>query len=65
MIENENSLNHGLNSLNHRLKGLNDFTDLKSKESRKSKNLCHLRNQNKSVIQTESADILNSILELI
>jgi hypothetical protein len=58
-------LNHRLNCLNHRLKGLNDFTDLKSKESIKSKNLCHLRNQNKSVIQTKNANILNSILELI
>lgn len=51
-----------INCLNHRLEGVNDFTDLKSK---KSKNLYHLSNQNKSVIQTESADILNSILELI
>jgi hypothetical protein len=58
-------LNHGLNCLNHRLKELNDFTDLKSEESIKSKNLWHLSNQNKSVIQTTSATILNSILELI
>ena len=56
---------HRLNCLNVRVKGLNDFTDLKSKESIKLKNLCHLRNLNKSVIHTKSADILNSILELI
>lgn len=55
----------GLNCQNHGLYGLRDFTDLKSKESVKSENLCHLRNQNKSVIQTKSAEILNSILELI
>ncbi len=36
-------------SQNHRLNGLNDFTDFESKEL---KNLCHLSNQNKSVIQT-------------
>jgi hypothetical protein len=55
-------LNHGLKCQNHGLYGFMDFTDLKYK---KSKNLCHLRNQNKSVIQTKSENILNSILELI
>jgi hypothetical protein len=55
-------LNHGLKCQNHGLNGLKDCTDFRSK---KSKNLCHLRNQNKSVIQTKSANILNSILELI
>ena len=57
-----NYLNHGLNCLNHGFKGLMDYSDFKSKES---KNLCHLGNPIKSVIQTESTDILNSILELI
>jgi len=47
---------------NHRLIGLKDFTDFEFYES---KNRWHLRNQNKSVIQTKSAEILNSILELI
>ena len=51
-----------INCLNHRLEGVNDFMDLKSK---KSKNLCHLSNLRKSVMQTTNADILNSILELI
>ena len=50
------------NSLNHGLSRLKDCTDLKSEQS---KNLCHLRNPRKSVIQTTSAEILNSILELI
>ncbi len=49
-------------SQNHRLNGLMDFTELISVNK---KNLCHLSNQNKSVIKIESADILNSILELI
>lgn len=53
------------NCLNHGLYGLNDYSDLKSKESIQSNNLCHLRNPRKSVIQTKSAEILNSILELI
>jgi hypothetical protein len=35
--------------LNHRLDGVKDFTDVKSVPS---KNLCHLSNQRKSVIQT-------------
>lgn len=50
-----NSLNHGLN----RLKDCTDWVSVKSK------NLCHLYNPRKSVIQTKSAEILNSILELI
>lgn len=57
-----NSQNHGLNSQNHRLNGFKDYTEI---ESNQFKNQCNLRNQNKSVIQTESAEILNSILELI
>lgn len=64
MIE-SNCQNQRLNCLNNGLYGLKDFTDLKSKESIKSKNQWHLRNQTKSVIQTKSAEILNSILELI
>lgn len=53
---------HGLICLNHGLNGLWDFTDF---ESVPSKNLCHQSNPSKSVIQTKSAEILNSILELI
>lgn len=60
MIEN-NCRNHR-NCQNHGLYVLKDSTDYEFQES---KNLCHLRNQNKSVIQTISAEILNSILELI
>ena len=55
MMKYENSHNHGLN-------GLKDFTNFNKVQS---ENLCNLRNQNKSVIQTKSAEILNSILELI
>ena len=65
MMKLENCQNHRLDCLNHGLYGLKDFTDLKSKKSIQSNNLCHLRNQNKSVIQTKSAEILNSIMELI
>ena len=61
MKENE-CLHHGLNCPNHRLDGLMDCTDY---ESMQSINLCHLRNQNKSVIQTKIAEIFNSILKLI
>lgn len=50
-----NSLNQGLN----RLKDCTDWVSVKSK------NPCHLCNPSKSVIQTKSAEILNSILELI
>lgn len=57
-----NCQNYGLNCQNHGLDGLKDSMDFKY---RKSKNLCHLRNQKKSVVQTKSAEILNSILELI
>lgn len=59
------SQHHGLERLkylNYRLEGLNDCSDY---ESVQSKNLCHLSNPSKSVIQTKSAEILNSILELI
>lgn len=62
MIELENCQNHGLNCQNHRLNGLKDSTDFYLVQS---KNLCHLSNPRKSVIQTKSAEILNSILELI
>lgn len=41
------------NCQNHGLYGLKDFTDLKSKESIKSKNLCHQSHPRKSVIQTK------------
>ncbi len=54
-MKKENSQNHGLDRLK-------DSTDLKSVLS---KNLCHLPNPSRSVIQTKSAEILNSILELI
>lgn len=47
---------------NHRLNGFKDYTEI---ESNQFKNPCNPRNQNKSVIQTKSAEILNSILELI
>lgn len=47
---------------NHRLEGLNDFTDYKSVQS---KNPWHRSNPRKTVVQTISAEILNSILELI
>ena len=50
------------NCQNHRLDGLKDFTNYASVQS---KSLCHLGNPRKSVIQTKSAAILNSILELI
>lgn len=52
----KNSEHHRLNGLNHRLDRLKDFTEY---------NPCHLRNQKKSVIQTKSADILDTIKELI
>ena len=61
MKENE-CLNHRLNCPNHRLDGSMDYTDF---ESMQAINLCNLRNQNKSVIQTISAEIFNSILRLI
>ncbi len=51
-----------INCQNYGLRRLNDCTDLKSK---KSNNLCHQGNPRKSVIQTKSAEILNSISELI
>jgi hypothetical protein len=57
----QKNLNHK-KYLNHRLDGLKDFTDYKSVQS---KNPWHLSNQSKSVIQTKSAEILHSILELI
>ena len=60
-LNHKKSLNHE-KSLNHGLDGLKDFTDY---ESEQSKNLCHQSNPCKSVIQTKSADILKSILELI
>jgi|AVFP01.1.fsa_nt_gi hypothetical protein len=49
------------NCQNQRFDGLKDYMDYKSTQS---KNLCHLRNQNTSVIQT-TAEIINSISELI
>lgn len=55
MMKLENCLNHGL----YRLKDFTDFDPVKSK------NPCHQSNPGKSVIQTKSAEILNSILELI
>jgi len=54
--------NPGLNFPNPGLNELKDYMDFKSNNQ---KNLWHLRNQNKSVILTKSADILNSILEMI
>jgi hypothetical protein len=46
-------------SENHRFHGLMDSTELKSK------NLCHPGYPEKSVIQTKSAEILNTIFELL
>jgi hypothetical protein len=54
--------NHRLECLNHGFEGLKDYTDFSSVQS---KNLCHQSNPSKSVIQTKSAEILNSIFELI
>jgi len=56
--------------LNHRLDGLKDFTDFDPTHPNnpchpRVINPCNLRNPCQSVIQTMSADILNSILELI
>jgi len=47
---------------NHGSEGSKDYTDFSSV---KSNNPCHQSNPRKSVIQTKSAEILNSILELI
>lgn len=44
---------HHNHYLNHGLGGLMDFTDLKSEPS---KNLCHLSNPRKSVIQTNISE---------